>query len=235
MKKNTSLHILSVGGSIVIPKTGFDPAFLKSFKTMILKKVAKGHRFVLVVGGGATARNYQDAARNVQKSISNEQLDWIGIAATVMNAEFMKALFGEYAYKSVVRDPYEKVRTTKPIIIAAGLKPGCSTDLRAVQYAEVYGAERVYNLSNISYVYTKDPNKYPDAEKIETIDWKQFRKDIVGDTWEPGNSAPFDPIASKLAERLNLSVSILSGKDMRNISKAIDGKSFEGTSILAKA
>jgi uridylate kinase len=55
--------IISVGGSIVIPKTGFDPAFLKEFRALILKEVKKGRRFILTIGGGATCRQYQAALK----------------------------------------------------------------------------------------------------------------------------------------------------------------------------
>jgi uridylate kinase len=78
MNKTSSYKILSVGGSIIIPKTGFDIKFLKKFRAMILARVKKGEKFVLVIGGGATCRVYQDALKKTTK-ISNVDLDWLGI------------------------------------------------------------------------------------------------------------------------------------------------------------
>ena len=43
--------ILSVGGSIIIPKTGFDISFLKKFRNLILTEIKKGNKFILVIGG----------------------------------------------------------------------------------------------------------------------------------------------------------------------------------------
>ena len=83
---------------------------------------------------------------------------------------------------------------------------------------------------NIDYVYTKDPRKFPSAKKIEKISWKDFRK-IVGDKWDPGMNAPFDPIASKIAEEENIEVSIMNGRDLINLGNYIDGKKFKGTVI----
>lgn len=222
--------ILSVGGSIIIPKTGFDVQFLKQFRTLILSEVKKGQRFILVIGGGGTCRNYQAAAASAT-SLTNQDLDWIGIHTTVLNAQFVKYLFKGYAHDAVITDPSKKVATKKPLIIAAGWKPGCSTDKDAVLLAKTYGAKDLVNLSNIEYVYNKDPNKFADARKIEVISWKEFRKDVVGDTWEAGKNVPFDPIASREAQRLGLTVRILKGTDIERVRQAIHGESFIGTTI----
>lgn len=222
--------ILSVGGSIVIPKTGFDLPFLKKFRKLILDEVARGEKFILVIGGGGTARAYQGAARDLGVK-DDTVLDWIGIDATIMNAKFVQKLFGDYAAKEVVIDPRKKLRTSKPIIMAAGWKPGMSTDADGVLLAKTYEVKDLMNLSNIAYAYDKDPNKYPDAKRIEHIDWATFRKEIVGDEWVPGKSVPFDPVASKKAEALKLRVSIMDGTNLPNLRKAIRGEKFKGTVI----
>jgi len=89
------------------------------------------------------------------------------------------------------------------------------------------------NLSNIDYAYTNDPKKYSDAQKIERASWKEFRK-IVGDTWSPGMSAPFDPIASKLAEKESLEVVIMNGENLENFEKYLRDEKFIGTVIGSK-
>lgn len=226
----SKLKILNVGGSIIIPKTGFDIPFLKKFRAMILDRVKKGDRFILVIGGGATCRQYQDAAKQVVK-MNDEELDWLGIHTTVFNANFVRFLFKDVAFEKVITDPHKKVSTNKKVLLGAGHKPGASTDIDAVFLAKTYGASELINLSNIEYVYTKDPNKFSDAQKIERIDWKTFRKDIVGNTWIPGSNAPFDPIASKHAEKLGLKVSMLKGTDLNEVKKALTGKKFRGTVI----
>lgn len=225
-----TMKILSVGGSIIIPKTGFNPDFLKKFRTLILKRVAQGEKFIIVTGGGAVCRQYQDMARTLGKP-TKDNLDWIGIQTTILNAHFMRVLFAGYSHDEVIVNPHIKVKTKKPIIFAGGEKPGCSTDLDAIDFARTYGAKHILNLSNIDYVFDKDPNKFSKAQKIEDIDWDTFRREVVGYTWDPGKNAPFDPTASAAAAKQGMTVSILNGNNLKEVAKAIDGKKFKGTCI----
>lgn len=227
----TDRKILSVGGSIVIPKTGFNVEFLKKFRDLILKEVEKGKKFILVIGGGATCRYYQEAAKGVREDLTSTDLDWVGINTTIFNAKFVQMLFKGEADPEIVTNPTIKNESEYPIQIGAGYEPGHSTDMDAVLLAETYGVKHILNLSNITHAYTKDPNKFDDAEKIEEIDWQRFRDEVVGDEWDPGKSAPFDPIASKKAQEMELMVSILDGTNLEELQKALNGEKFEGTHI----
>ncbi len=228
MKQN--YKIVSVGGSIVIPQTGFDIEFLKKFKALILKEVKKGQKFILVIGGGGTARSYQAAAKAVA-GLSNDNLDWVGIYATQLNAQFVRMLFGADAHAEIITNPTRKFITKKSIIIGAGWKPGCSTDNDAVLLAKTFGAKEIINLSNIDYVYTSDPKINPSATKLENIGWKELRK-IIGDKWTPGANVPFDPTAAKTAEKLKLKVSFVKGTDLGEVAKVIQGRKCLGTVII---
>ena len=224
-----SYKIISVGGSIVIPQTGFDVQFLKDFRDLILEEVKNGQRFLLIIGGGGTARNYQSALREAINP-SDEILDWIGIHTTRLNAQLVRLLFGTYAYKEVVLNPHQKIVTTKPIIVGAGFEPGCSTDTDAVFLAKTFKAKEVINLSNIDYVYDSDPRANPNARRLEEVTWPELRQ-IVGERWTPGANVPFDPIAAKLAQKLKLKVSFVKGTDLAEVGKAVRGERARGTKI----
>jgi uridylate kinase len=224
-----SYTILSVGGSIVIPKTGFDLPFLKKFRSLIIAEVRRGRRFILVIGGGGTSREYQSTLGNLVKT-TPQLLDWMGIYATYLNAELVRLFFGDLAHTEVIKDPTKPFKTKKPIVVAAGWKPGWSTDNVAVLLAKQSGARELCNLSNIEYVYDSDPALNPDAKKLETVSWKEY-KQIVGSKWTPGMSAPFDPVATKLAERLKLRVYFVKGTDLGEVQKLLRGKPYQGTVI----
>lgn len=226
--KTANTYILSLGGSLIVPEE-VDCKFLKSFINLISERVKKGDKFIIVCGGGGLNRRYNQAAKKV-RDMSNEELDWLGIHATRYNAQLLRILFGKLAYEEVVVNPYNKVETTKPVIIGAGYEPGWSSDYDAVYLANTYGCKKIANLSNIDCVCDKDPRKFKDAKKIKDISWEDFRK-IVGDKWEPRMSKPFDPIASREAQKLGLEVAILNGKKLKNLEKYLNGEKFMGTVI----
>jgi uridylate kinase len=183
----------------------------------------------LVIGGGGTARSYQSAAK-AATGLSNDNLDWVGIYTTQLNAQFVRMLFGGDAYKEIITNPTKKFTTNKSIIIGAGWKPGCSTDNDAVLLAKTFGAKEIINLSNIDYVYTADPKVDLKATKLETVTWKELRN-IIGDKWVPGANVPFDPTAAKTAQKLKLKVSFVKGTDLSEVEKVIQGKACQGTVI----
>ncbi len=219
---------ISLGGSLIVPKD-IDYIFLKKFKELVENYIKKDYRFIIIAGGGFTARKYQKAASKIYK-IDNEDLDWLGIHATRLNAHLLRTIFKENAYPKLIKNPTEKININKRIIIASGWKPGCSTDYDAVLLADNYGCNEVINLSNISFVYDKDPKKYKNAKSIKKISWKKFSK-IIGNKWDPGANFPFDPIASKEAEKKDMKVIIANGKDLENLKNIIEEKEFEGTTI----
>ncbi len=223
------LVVISIGGSIVVPKTGIDIAYLKKFRKMILAEIKKNKRFIIVIGGGQTAREYQRAA-NALVRLDPEDVDWLGIHATRMNGHLLRALFRDIALPAINKDPRKTMRWVEPVMIAAGWKPGWSTDYVAVSLAQKYGAHRVLNLTNIDMVYDADPAKNKNAKSVRDICWKDFRK-IVGDVWSPGANAPFDPVASKLAEKYTMDVIIAKGTDIKNVNAILHGKKYIGTLI----
>ncbi len=227
--------VLSVGGSIVVPNEP-DTEFLSSFIQMVKSwlKEDESRKLILVVGGGAPARVYQNAYKSVAEktnlSSGLNDADWIGIMATRLNAQLVKASFGDLCKNDVVYNPTEEISFSGRILVAAGWKPGFSTDNDAVLLAEKFNAKTVVNLSNIEKVYTDDPRKNPDAKPIDQISWNDFRK-MVGDEWTPGKNCPFDPIASKKASECNMKVICASGKNIENIKNILDEKDFIGTQI----
>ncbi|MGK2848972.1 MAG: UMP kinase [Minisyncoccota bacterium] len=223
--------LISLGGSLLVPDD-IDWRFVKDFKKLILEYVRLGHSFILVTGGGKTARKYIEAADKIA-NITNEDSDWLGIHATRMNAHFIRTVFRSYAHPRINTNPHnleDFYDVKEPILVAAGWRPGCSTDYDAVLLGKYLDVKKMINLSNIDYVCDKDPHQYADAQKIKKINWSAFRK-IVGNEWSPGMSVPFDPIASKLAEAEQMEVAIMNGADLENIRRYLDGRSFIGTVI----
>jgi uridylate kinase len=221
--------IISVGGSIIIPPEGFNIEFLKKFRELILKRVALGEKFILVIGGGSTCRKYQQAAKELA-DVSSIDLDWLGIYATHFNAKFAGLLFNGFAEQELIINPTKKIKSKKSIFIAGGWKPGCSTDYDAVLLAKTYGAKELINASNINYIYTTDPKKDANANPLPRLTWNEMQK-IVGDKWNPGANLPFDSKAVKEAKKLKLKVSFVKGTDLVEFEKVLNMEDFAGTVV----
>lgn len=227
--KKREYVVVSVGGSLIVPDQ-IDTEFLSRFRSLILRKIDEGLSFYIVTGGGKLARRYQDAATAARGELTREDIDWLGIHSTRLNAHLFRALFKEHAQPKLVKNPTKHVTGRYPVIVGAGWRPGNSTDLCAVETARKLGAKKMVNLSNIDYVYTDDPRKNPDATKIEKIGWKDFRA-LIPAEWDPGLSAPFDPVAAREAEAMRLEVAVMNGHNLDEFEKYLDGKEFVGTVI----
>jgi uridylate kinase len=230
-----STTVISLGGSLIAPDK-VDDRFLKAFYLMLRECLERksGQRYILVTGGGAPCREYQRAFRAASESPGDidwaENADWIGIAATRLNAELVRRVFGRYCPDAVATDPEGTIDFTGRVLVASGWKPGRSTDDVAVALAERFRADTVVNPTNIAQVFSDDPRKNPAAKPVADLSWKEYRA-IVGGVWTPGKNAPFDPVAAERAERAGLRVIIALGRDLENLRKILDGEEFFGTTI----
>jgi uridylate kinase len=226
--KNKEYIIISLGGSIIVPEQ-IDTNLIKNFTEAIKEYVKKGFNFVIITGGGKTCRNYNDSLKQIVQP-SSLDLDWMGIASTRLNAEFIRICFGDLAYEKIILNPDSIPETNKSILVGGGWQPGNSSDLAAIHMAKSIGATKIINLSNIDYVYDKNPREYKDAIPIKSSSWEDFRKLLPTD-WDPGANVPFDPVAAREAENLSFEVVVMNGKNTENLKNYLDGKDFIGTII----
>ena len=138
--------IVSVGGSLIVPDQ-IDVIWLSSFKKLLEKYIKKDFKFIIICGGGKIARNYQQAARQLGE-LQSEDLDWLGIHSTRLNAHLLRTVFKNYANPRVIKDPTKKLLFKERVLVAAGWKPGCSTDYDAVLFSKNIGSKKLVNLSN---------------------------------------------------------------------------------------
>lgn len=229
MDKQEEIIIISVGGSLIAPEK-IDLKFLKLFKNLILNYIKKGKRFVIICGGGKTARNYQKAAKFLT-DLTKEDIDWLGIHATRINAHLLRSIFYEFAHPKIIKNPLEKIEFKEKILIAAGWKPGFSTDYCAVLLAKNLGIKKLVNLTNVDYVYDKDPRKFKDALPIKQLSWAKFRE-LLPNKWDPGLNLPLDPIGATKAQKIKLEVAIINGKNLKSLENYLGNKDFIGTKII---
>lgn len=228
MPQEKSPIIISVGGSLIVQET-VNVQFISNLKLILEEQIQKGERFILVTGGGKTARTYQAGVRHFFPE-SPILADWIGIFSTELNANLFKIIFQGNAHHELFGDPTKKQDWTTPILIGAGYEPGHSTDYDAVCLAQTYGVKKIINLSNIDYVYTADPRTNPEATKIEEMKWDDFFE-VIPKEWSPGLNSPFDPTAARLAKNSNIEVAMINGEYLGRLVDYLEEKPFVGTRL----
>jgi uridylate kinase len=226
--ENNQIIVLSLGGSLIVPGE-IDTKFLKQLKKLLVAQIKKGNKFIIITGGGKICRKYQHALGGLNK-LSAEDLDWMGIYLTRVNAQFIRLIMKPYSHPKIVEDTNKKVNFKEKILLAGGWEPGRSTDDDAVRMANAYGAKTVINLSNIDYVYNKDPKKFKNAAAYKNLTWDGFLK-ITGKKWIPGKNLPFDPQAAQNAKKWGISVIITNGNNIKNLKNILSNKKFKGTTI----
>ena len=240
-----SVQVISLGGSIIAPDK-VDVAFLRSFRKAVLEYLEQDpeRRLILVCGGGGPAREYQGAYRAALRGAAEgepaggagaeeaeaEAQDWIGIAATRLNAELVRFLFQPHCPQPVVQDPTAVPVFTGRVLVAGGWKPGFSSDYDAVLLARRFQADSLVNLSNVAAIYSADPKLDPSARPLPRLRWAELAA-MVGTKWVPGRNVPFDPVATAEAARDGLRVVVAAGRNIENFKKILAGKDFEGTVV----
>ncbi|MEK6968371.1 MAG: UMP kinase [Nanoarchaeota archaeon] len=216
--------VISLGGSVINPSKP-DISHIEEFAGILRKNPSK---FIIFVGGGGLARDFQKiASKNMEAS--HELLDELGIIATKINAELLKAKFGDIADKNLILDPNKKLMLKRKVAVGGGWKPGASTDDCAVRCAAANNIRTIVNISNTTHIYDKHPRKHMDAKPLTRTTWKVIQS-LVGTEWIPGLNMPFDPIATKLAAKKKMKMVFL-GPSLKNFSNYLSGKEFEGTVV----
>ncbi|MBI1974973.1 MAG: UMP kinase [Parcubacteria group bacterium] len=229
MVSKNKWKVIALGGSVVRPDK-INVRFLGRFRHFLKPFLRDGYKFVIVIGGGRLSREYQEAARKIV-SVPYEDLDWIGIHATRINAHLLRTIFRQEAHPAVIDNPEKHFSAGKyHLIFASGSRPGWSTDYIAARLTGRFGTKEFIVAGRPAYVYDKDHAKFRDAKPIPRLTWRHYQK-ICGAKWRPGLHAPVDPVAAKFAKAHRLRAIVVRGTDLKNLARVLRGNSFKGTIV----
>jgi len=215
--------VLKIGGSILYSGDKINRPLVMEYVEMINKLQERGVSLAVVVGGGRAARDFIGAADylNVNKSLQ----DWLGIEAARQNARLFCTAFS-HAYPTPPTS-YEELMAALMkfnLVFVGGLQPGQSTNAVAAVVAETMRADYIFNLTDVDYVYDKDPDQFSDAKRLEEISYSEFYEIISQNEQNPGTYALFDVVAAQVIGRSNIKLHFVSGRKPENTLAVLDGK-----------
>jgi uridylate kinase len=220
--------VVSVGGSVLVPAV--ESERVAAYATVLEALDEAGHELGVVVGGGPTAREYIETARELG---ANEiELDQLGVAATRMNARLLIAALDDRAAPTPPAD-HETAREALrrgDIPIMGGTVAGHTTDAVGTALAEYVDADLLIYATSVPGVYDADPQTDPEASKFDQLTPGELVDIIVDIEMEAGSNAPVDLLAAKLLQRSGLRAAVIDGTDPEAVERAVEG-SHDGTDI----
>lgn len=220
--------VVAIGGSILLKE--YDCKKFQEYSA-ILKDLSNEHELFVVVGGGKPAREYIGVVRDL--GAGEAQCDDIGIEVTRINAKLMLSALGDSAYQRVPHNFQEALEfsASGKIIVMGGTEPAHSTDAVSAILAEYVNADKLINLTSVDGMYTKDPNKFDDAELVAEITATDLLEFLRGKDVKAGTYEFFDTTAVQMIKRSNLETVITNGFEAENLIKAVNGEKI-GTRII---
>ena len=221
--------LLKLSGEVLAGEKGhgFDFDVINEVCSYIKMCVDEGVQVGVVVGGGNFWRGRSSG------SMDRTRADNIGMLATTMNslaladtlisqgvdARVMTAIEMNKIAEPFVRDNavrhFEKGRV---VIFGCGTgSPFFSTDTTAALRAAEIGADIIFKATNVDGVYDKDPNKFADAVKFDTLS----HTDVLSK-----GLAVMDATAASLCRDNKIAILVFNLSQPENIIKAVRGESI---------
>ena len=225
--------LLKLSGEVLAGEAGKgidNDTVLKICKSV--KKVADmGVEVAIVVGGGNFWRG------RTSEHMDRTRADHIGMLATAMNSlalcDALEQLGANVRVQTAIEmrqiaEPYIRNKAIRHfekgriVIFGCGTgSPFFSTDTAAALRSVEINADALFKATNVDGVYDKDPNKYPDAVKFDTV---SFQEVITREL------KVLDSTAFSLCKDNDMPIIVFNLNDPENIVKAVSGEKI-GTTV----
>ena len=228
--------LLKISGEALMGKQGYgiNPEVLTVVATEIAEIASLGVEIAVVVGGGNIFRGVSESAKGMDRATG----DYVGMLATVMNAVSLQEAIERKGVVTRVQsaipmsqlaEPYIRRRAIRHlekgrvVIFGAGTgNPFFTTDTAAALRAMEIGAEVLMKATRVDGVYDKDPKKYPDARRYQTVTFTDALNQVHG---------VMDATAIALCRDNELSIVVFDMTTRGNIARVVCGDAV-GTKIV---
>jgi len=186
--------MLKISGEALMSDQGFGlhPPTVQRIAREIESVHALGVEICMVIGGGNIFRGLQGSAEGMERTTA----DYMGMLATVMNALAMQSALEDLGVftrvisaipMDQVCEPYIRRRAVRHIeksrvcIFAAGTgNPYFTTDTAATLRANEMACEAIFKGTKVDGVYDKDPEKFSDARRFDTVSYDEVLAQHLG-------------------------------------------------------
>ena len=214
---------------------GISSDVITSYAKQIKEIVDLGVEVSIVIGGGNIFRGISGAAQGVDRVTA----DHMGMLATVINSLALQNSIEKLGIPTRVQTAIEMPKVAEPfikrraqrhlekgrvVIFGAGTgNPYFTTDTAAALRAIEMETDVVIKATKVDGIYDKDPVKYPDAKKYETVTYNEvLAKDLK----------VMDATAISLCRENKLPIIVFNSLDEGNLKKVIMGENI-GTTVVA--
>lgn len=214
--------------------SGLDPAKAKWLASEVKKVIDLNCQVIIMVGGGNYLRGAQIAGHGIKRTTA----DHMGMLATMMNAlgltdifekeniktRCLSTIFAEQVAESFSHRLAEKhLENGRVVIVAGGSgRPYVTTDTAAAILALELGCDVILKATKVDGVYTADPAKDSNAQKIEKVSFQE--------AVENENIKVMDKAALGMAMEQNMPIIVFELDKSGNIASAVAGNNV-GTMI----
>lgn len=214
---------------------GIDTKILAYIASEIKQLVDNDIEVGIVIGGGNIIRGVTAAADGIIKRTSG---DYMGMLATVVNGiAFQEALehigvevrlqtaikMEQIAESFIIRKAKRHLEKKRVVVFAAGTgNPFFTTDTAATLRASEIGASMLIKATKVDGVYDKDPMKFGDAVKLDTISYDEALQDHI---------KVMDDTAIALAKDNKLPIVVTNMNEKGNLLEIVNGN-FSKCSIV---
>lgn len=207
---------------------GIDFDVVTSIAKQVKEVIDLGVEVGIVIGGGNIFRG---TTQTFAKGIDRSTADYIGMLATVMNSmtlqdgmekcglttRILSAIhIKEVAEPFIKRRAIRHLEKNRVVIFASGTgNPYFSTDTAGVLRAMELGVDILFKATKVDGIYNKDPMKFSDAIKFDSLTYKEFLKQEL---------KVMDATAITLCEENNLPILVFNLLSEGNIKRAVLGE-----------
>lgn len=220
--------VFRIGGSVVA--SPINTELMNKYIEILQTLNEQEHELVVVVGGGALAREFIGIAKNL--GLEMQAQDEVAISVSRLFAQLFLKKFGDATSGKVsvsLEEATEALADGK-IVVMGGLKPGITTDTVAALIAERVNADLMVKGTDQDGVYTKDPRKHTDAVKLDHMSFEELSNVFSENQHKAGIHQIIDPEAVKVLKRTRVKLIVVNGFKPENILAAVKGEKV-GTAI----